>query len=114
MTNTDWRNKLYFGDNLDILRENVADESVDLIYLDPPFNSNATYNVLFRERTGEDSAGIYTPEHYPDHRYPRVQVLTIEDLLSGTQAEYPRFAPEATLPRAPRRRRASAAQGRLA
>ena len=38
------------GDNLDILRENVADESVDLIYLDPPFNSNATYNVLFRER----------------------------------------------------------------
>ena len=60
------------------------------------------------------SAGIYTPEHYPDHRYPRVQVLTIEDLLSGTQAEYPRFAPEATLPRAPRRRRASAAQGRLA
>ena len=60
------------------------------------------------------SAGIYTPEHYPDHRYPRVQILTIEDLLSGTQAEYPRFAPEATLPRAPRRRRASAAQGRLA
>ena len=60
------------------------------------------------------SAGIYTPEHYPDHRYPRLQVLTIEDLLSGTQAEYPRFAPEATLPRAPRRRRASAAQGRLA
>ena len=60
MTATDWRNKLYFGDNLDILRENVADESVDLIYLDPPFNSNATYNVLFRERTGEDSAAQIT------------------------------------------------------
>ena len=59
------------------------------------------------------SAGIYTPDHYPDHRYPRVQVLTIEDLLSGAEAEYPRFAPEATLPRAPRRRRSSAAQGRL-
>ena len=44
----DWKNKLYFGDNLDILREQVPDESVDLIYLDPPFNSNATYNVLFR------------------------------------------------------------------
>lgn len=41
-----WKNKLYFGDNLDILRDYVADESVDLIYLDPPFNSNATYNVL--------------------------------------------------------------------
>ena len=60
MTTTDLRNKLYFGDNLDILRENVADESVDLIYLDPPFNSNATYNVLFRERTGEDSAAQIT------------------------------------------------------
>ena len=36
MTLTDWRNKLYFGDNLDILREEVADENVDLIYLDPP------------------------------------------------------------------------------
>ena len=57
---TDWRNKLYFGDNLRILRENVPDHSVDLIYLDPPFNSNATYNVLFRERTGEDSAAQIT------------------------------------------------------
>ena len=52
----DWKNKLYFGDNLDILREHMPDESVDLIYLDPPFNSNATYNVLFREASGENSA----------------------------------------------------------
>ena len=52
----DWRNKLFFGDNLPILREHVADESVDLVYLDPPFNSNATYNVLFREASGERSA----------------------------------------------------------
>ena len=48
-----WRNKLYFGDNLGILREHIADESVDLIYLDPPFNSNATYNVLFKEKSGD-------------------------------------------------------------
>ncbi len=48
-------NRLFYGDNLDILRRHIADESVDLIYLDPPFNSNATYNVLFRERTGEES-----------------------------------------------------------
>jgi DNA modification methylase len=40
-------NKLYFGDNLDVLRTNIATGSVDLIYLDPPFNSNANYNVLF-------------------------------------------------------------------
>ena len=55
-----WQNKLYFGDNLEILRQHIADESVDLIYLDPPFNSNATYNVLFRERSGEDSAAQIT------------------------------------------------------
>jgi site-specific DNA-methyltransferase (adenine-specific) len=40
-------NKLFYGDNLDVLRTHIADESVDLIYLDPPFNSNASYNVLF-------------------------------------------------------------------
>jgi len=52
----DWKNKLYFGDNLGIMREHIADESVDLIYLDPPFNSNATYNVLFAEKNGTQSA----------------------------------------------------------
>ena len=55
-----WKNKLYFGDNLDILREHVASDSVDLIYLDPPFNSNATYNVLFQEKSGERSAAQIT------------------------------------------------------
>ena len=53
---TDWTNQLYFGDNLSVLREHIPDESVDLIYLDPPFNSNATYNVLFQEKSGEDPA----------------------------------------------------------
>jgi len=46
---------LYYGDNLQVLRENIADESVDLIYLDRPFNSRATYSVLFRAPTGEQS-----------------------------------------------------------
>jgi len=50
MTNT-----LYYGDNLTILRDYIADESVDLIYLDPPFNSNRTYNVLFRSESGSES-----------------------------------------------------------
>ncbi|MBI4308163.1 MAG: site-specific DNA-methyltransferase, partial [Chloroflexi bacterium] len=49
-------NTLYYGDNLRILRDHIPDESVDLIYLDPPFNSNASYNVLFKERSGEESA----------------------------------------------------------
>jgi len=48
-------NTLYYGDNLDILRRYVDDESVDLIYLDPPFNSNADYNVLFAEKDGTEA-----------------------------------------------------------
>lgn len=48
-------NKLYYGDNLAVLRDSIADESVDLIYLDPPFNSNASYNVLFKAPSGEQS-----------------------------------------------------------
>jgi site-specific DNA-methyltransferase (adenine-specific) len=48
-------NALYYGDNLTVLRENIERESVDLIYLDPPFNSQATYNVLFRSTAGEQS-----------------------------------------------------------
>lgn len=49
------QNALFYGDNLDVLREHVADESVDLVYLDPPFNSNRSYNVLFKTRSGDDS-----------------------------------------------------------
>ena len=48
-------NKLYYGDNLDILR-GLADESVDLVYLDPPFNSNRSYNVIFAKHAGMDAA----------------------------------------------------------
>jgi DNA modification methylase len=44
---------LFYGDNLDVLRDEIASESVDLIYLDPPFNSNANYNVLFKSKSGE-------------------------------------------------------------
>ena len=49
------RNTLYYGDNLPILRQHIASESVDLVYLDPPFNSNRSYNVLFKEESGRDS-----------------------------------------------------------
>jgi adenine specific DNA methylase Mod len=49
-------NRLFYGDNLDVLRQHIADASVDLVYLDPPFNSNANYNVLFAERDGTQAA----------------------------------------------------------
>jgi adenine specific DNA methylase Mod len=50
-------NFLYYGDNLDVLRRHIKDDTVDLVYLDPPFNSNQSYNVLFQEkdRTGAAS-----------------------------------------------------------
>jgi site-specific DNA-methyltransferase (adenine-specific) len=57
-------NQLWFGDNLTILREEIADESVDLVYLDPPFNSQATYNVLFR--TPDDDAASAQVEAFRD------------------------------------------------
>ena len=46
-------NKLFYGDDLDVLREHIADAPVDLVYLDPPFNSSASYNILFKSPTGE-------------------------------------------------------------
>ncbi len=55
MQKTPARNTLFYGDNLAILREHIADESVDLVYLDPPFNSNAAYNVLFKAPDGHQS-----------------------------------------------------------
>lgn len=45
-------NLLYYGDNLEILRKYIPDDSVDLVYLDPPFNSNRDYNVIFNYREG--------------------------------------------------------------
>lgn len=56
-------NVLYYGDNLKILRSTkpvyIPAESVDLVYLDPPFNSKATYNVLFREKDGSRAAAQF-------------------------------------------------------
>ena len=53
-------NKLYFGDNLVVLREHIADESIDLVYLDPPFNSNKNYNILFNSPKGQKSEAQIT------------------------------------------------------
>lgn len=53
---SDQENLLYYGDNLEIMRRYVPDESVDLVYADPPFKSNANYNVLFQEKDGTKAA----------------------------------------------------------
>ena len=52
---------LYYGDNLDILQRNVADASVDLVYLDPPFNSAQNYNAFFQEKDGTAAAAQIAP-----------------------------------------------------
>ena len=78
-------NTLYYGDNLPILREHIADESVDLVYLDPPFNSNRSYNVLFKEESGRESEAQITAFddtwHWNDHA-----AETYHELVSGGDA----------------------------
>lgn len=53
---SEWKNKLYYGDNLDVMRRHLADASVDLVYLDPPFNSDANYNILVEEQDASRAA----------------------------------------------------------
>jgi len=53
------------------------------------------------------AGGFYEPEHFPGHQYPRIQMLTIKELLEGKEAQYPRMAPAATFKRAQRHRRST-------
>ena len=93
-------NQLYFGDNLNVLRESIASESVDLIYLDPPFNSKRDYNLLFKSpKVGRASprAGLGEPDgsgsrgrspHQSTEDYSSAQITAFEDSWHwGEQAE---------------------------
>ena len=94
-------NTLFYGDNLEILRRYVADESVDLIYLDPPFNSNAEYNVLYAEKDGtqahaqikafgdtwtwdQESARAYTEVLQSGHGRVALALKAFHDFLGGS------------------------------
>lgn len=55
VTETAWRNQLYYGDNLEVMREHIAPGTIDLVYLDPPFNSNRNYNVIFGKHLRSDN-----------------------------------------------------------
>ncbi|MFZ0769782.1 MAG: hypothetical protein ACLP56_06010 [Candidatus Sulfotelmatobacter sp.] len=73
-------NTLYYGDNLQVLRASVASETVDLVYLDPPFNSQANYNVLFKAPTGQKSeAQIEAFEDTWGRRWVRTQAQPLVD-----------------------------------
>ncbi|MBU1631387.1 MAG: site-specific DNA-methyltransferase, partial [Candidatus Omnitrophica bacterium] len=52
----EFKNKLYYGDNLEILRKKIKDNSIDLCYIDPPFNSKRTYNQIYLNKGEEDKA----------------------------------------------------------
>jgi DNA modification methylase len=73
-------NTLFYGDNLPILREHIADESVDLVYLDPPFNSNRSYNVLFKDESGIESES---------------QIQAFDDTWHWNEAAYQELATQA-------------------
>lgn len=79
-------NTLFYGDNLPILREHFADESVDLIYLDPPFNSSRSYNVLFKEEGGKESAAQITAFEDTWHWNAHAQE-TYQELVTNGGAE---------------------------
>jgi site-specific DNA-methyltransferase (adenine-specific) len=79
-------NHLYYGDNLEILRDHIRDESIDLVYLDPPFNSQATYNVLFRAPTGERSQAQIEAFEDTWHWNETAERAFDEVLQSGTTA----------------------------
>ena len=81
-------NTLYYGDNLDILQRYIKDESVDLVYLDPPFNSNANYNVLFAQKDGsQSSAQIQAFEDTWQWDQNAIQTYTREVEKGGSVAD---------------------------
>lgn len=73
-----WKNKLYYGDNLEVLRS-MPNELVDLVYLDPPFNSARNYNLLFKQHKGQDSPA---------------QIMAFEDTWKWSHLEYQKFCAE--------------------
>lgn len=78
---------LYFGDNLDILREKIQDESFDLVYLDPPFNSNRDYNALFREGLVDSQAQVQAFED--SWHWTEDAERTFEELIGSRKSRTP-------------------------
>lgn len=82
MTEKPFQNTLYYGDNLKVLRDYIPSESVDLIYLDPPFNSNRSYNVLFRDESGQSSEAQITAFDDTWHWGPSAEAI-YDELATG-------------------------------
>lgn len=80
------RNTLFYGDNLEILREYIPRESVDLIYLDPPFNSNRSYNVLFKDESGDSAEAQIAAFDDTWHWGPSAE-RTFQDIIQNSPME---------------------------
>ncbi len=81
-------NQLYCGDNLQVLREHLAEESVDLIYLDPPSNSKRDYNLLFKSPKGARRDSLYEPfEACTQSRNPKTVGYTKRNEIPGSPEE---------------------------
>ena len=78
-------NTLFYGDNLEILKHLIPDESIDLIYLDPPFNSKADYNILFKEKSGEQSSAQI--QAFSDFWYWDIQARHAYEYLTGNEVD---------------------------
>lgn len=84
-------NALFFGDNLTVLKDHIDRDSIDLVYLDPPFNSNATYNVLFKDATGKGSEA--QAEAFRDTwAWADAAANAYEDFAASSSAKTPRWA----------------------
>ena len=79
-------NTLFYGDNLQILRRYIPDEVIDLIYLDPPFNSSRNYNVLFQDESGSDSEAQITAFEDSWHWGPKAEEEYEAILLDGSES----------------------------
>ena len=83
-------NTLFYGDNLDILREYIPDEFIDLIYLDPPFNSSRSYNVLFKDESGQSSEAQLTAFDDTWHWGPSAE-NTFRELMTSAPLDIARM-----------------------
>ena len=85
MAPADALNQLYYGDNLEVLREHIADKSIDLVYLDPPFNSNRSYNVIFAKHPGsEDEVAAQIQAFDDTWRWTHVTEQQYQQCINGS------------------------------
>jgi adenine specific DNA methylase Mod len=82
-------NVLYYGDNLEILRRYIEDESVDLVYLDPPFKSDQDYNILFAERNGSRAAAQIKAFEDTWH-WDKISAAAYQEIVETGPARSPR------------------------